>query len=130
MSTVIRGNDDFDTSDNASQAELDAKGITDSKQICTAWVNFDGTTTPPTIRDSFNVRDVVRTATGRYEVYFEEDMDNMNFSVTLTSNATGYGYIVPAEYYTRSSTSKTSASLYNGGAFVDGYIGLQVMGGK
>ncbi len=32
------------------------------KNQCTAWVNFDGTTTPPTIRDSYNVSSVVRTS--------------------------------------------------------------------
>lgn len=50
------------------------------KNACTAWVNFDGTTTPPTIRDSYNISDVVRTATGLFEAYFEEDMDNDNYS--------------------------------------------------
>ena len=50
------------------------------KNACTAWVNFDGTTTPPTIRDSYNVSAVIRTATGNYDVYFKEPMDNTNYS--------------------------------------------------
>jgi len=54
---------------------------TDDKSRCTAWVNFDGTTTPPTIRDSFNVSDVVRTATGVFEIHFTEDMDNANYTI-------------------------------------------------
>jgi hypothetical protein len=49
------------------------------KNACTAWVNFDGTTTPPTIRDSFNVSDVVRTDTGRFDVYFESNMNTTNY---------------------------------------------------
>lgn len=49
------------------------------KNQCTAWVNFDGTTTPPTIRDSFNVNDVVRTATGLFEIHFEVAMDNISY---------------------------------------------------
>lgn len=60
-------------------------GTVYSKNSCTAWVNFDGTTTPPTIRDSFNVSDVVRTATGRFEVYFEEAMDNTLYNFIGTS---------------------------------------------
>lgn len=51
------------------------------KNACTAWVNFDGTTTPPTIRDSYNVSGVVRTGTGQYDIYFEEPMDNTSYSI-------------------------------------------------
>lgn len=50
------------------------------KNACTAWVNFDGTTTPPTIRDSYNVSAVIRTATGYYDIYFKEPMDNNTYS--------------------------------------------------
>ena len=57
------------------------------KNQCTAWVNFDGTTTPPTIRDSYNVSSVVRTATGNYDVYFTTPMDNVNYSI---SGSVGY----------------------------------------
>lgn len=59
------------------------------KNACTAWVNFDGTTTPPTIRDSFNVSAVVRTATGAYDVYFTIPMDNANYSVVATGDGAG-----------------------------------------
>ena len=55
------------------------------KNACTAWVNFDGTTTPPTIRDSYNVKSVIRTGTGNYDVYFEEVMDNRNYVVGGTA---------------------------------------------
>ncbi len=61
----------------ASDVEVSGKFI--GKNACTAYVNFDGTTTPPTIRDSFNVSDVVKKATGQYEVYFEEGMVNTNY---------------------------------------------------
>jgi hypothetical protein len=37
---------------------------------CRAWVNFDGTTTPPTIRASGNVSSVTKTGTGDYTVNF------------------------------------------------------------
>jgi len=55
------------------------------KNACTAWVNFDGTTTPPTIRDSFNVSDVVRTATGRFKVYFETGMENQDYTMSSSN---------------------------------------------
>ena len=55
------------------------------KNACTAWVNFNGTTTPPTIRDSFNVSDVVRTSTGVFEIYFQTNMDNTNYSISSST---------------------------------------------
>ena len=49
--------------------------------LATAWVNFDGTATPPTIRDSYNVSNVTRTATGKFVVDFTVAMDNANYVV-------------------------------------------------
>ena len=51
------------------------------KNACTAWVNFDGSTTPPTIRDSFNVSDVVRVNTGDFE--FVTDLDISGISIVV-----------------------------------------------
>jgi hypothetical protein len=59
--------------------DIETNGEFKGKNACTAWVNFDGTTTPPTIRDSFNISDVVMTSTGYYEIYFENLMDNSNY---------------------------------------------------
>lgn len=59
------------------------------KNQCTAWVSFDGTTTPPTINDSFNVSDVVRTALGRFTIVFENTMDNANHVSVGRLNGTG-----------------------------------------
>ena len=56
-------------------------GTVYSKNSCTAWVNFDGTTTPPTIRDSFNVSDVVRTTTGDFDIVHSVQMDNATQTV-------------------------------------------------
>lgn len=57
---------------------LEAKEVLGKNQ-CTAWVNFDGTTTPPTIKDSYNVSSVVRNSTGFYDIYFKTQMDNVNY---------------------------------------------------
>jgi len=62
-----------------SHGDIEFYGVALGKNACTAWVNFDGTTTPPTIADSFNVDDVVRSATGKFEVYFKETMNNANY---------------------------------------------------
>jgi len=52
---------------------------------CRSWVNFDGTTTPPTIRASGNVSSVVRNGTGEYTVNFTEAMPDVNYATIVTS---------------------------------------------
>jgi hypothetical protein len=52
---------------------------------CRAWVNFDGTTTPPTIRASGNVSSVTRNGTGDYTVNLTTAMPDANFSIAVTS---------------------------------------------
>lgn len=49
---------------------------------CRAWVNFNGTTTPPTIRASGNVSSIIRNGTGDYTVNFALDMPDTDY-VTL-----------------------------------------------
>jgi hypothetical protein len=48
---------------------------------CRAWVNFDGTTTTPTIRASGNVSSVTRNGTGDFTVNFTTAMPDANYSV-------------------------------------------------
>jgi hypothetical protein len=47
---------------------------------CRAWVNFDGTTTPPTIRASGNVSSVARDGTGLFTVNFATAMPDANYT--------------------------------------------------
>lgn len=54
---------------------------------CRAWVNFDGTTTPPAIRASGNVSSVVRNSAGVYTVNLITALPDNNMSfATMTSN--------------------------------------------
>lgn len=46
------------------------------KNACTAWANIDMTTTPPTIRDSYEITGVIRTATGRLSGYVNMDRND------------------------------------------------------
>jgi hypothetical protein len=52
---------------------------------CRAWVNFDGTVSPPTIRGSGNVSQVTRGATGDYTITFTNAMPDANYAVTGTA---------------------------------------------
>jgi hypothetical protein len=45
-----------------------------------AWVNFDGTTSPGTIRASGNVSSVTRVATGEYTINFATALPDANYS--------------------------------------------------
>lgn len=54
---------------------------------CRAWVNFDGSTSPGTIRGSGNVSSVSRTGTGQYTVNFTTSMPDANYSVVGIANA-------------------------------------------
>lgn len=52
-----------------------------SKQVCKAWVNFNGTVV--TIRDSYNVASITDNGTGDYTVNFTSPMPNPNYSVNV-----------------------------------------------
>ena len=56
------------------------------KYACRAWVNFDGQTTPPTIRASGNVSSVTRTATGDYTVNFTTAMPDTNYAALISQS--------------------------------------------
>ena len=105
------------------------------KNACTAWVNFDGTTTPPTIRDSFNVSDVVRVSTGVFDIYFENEMKTLNCSSTFSQEAGGPALTLysgqikvvnnqKATVYSKLTNASTT-SLYNGPD-----MSVQIFGGK
>jgi hypothetical protein len=52
---------------------------------CRAWVNFDGTTNPPTIRASGNVSSVIKNGTGDYTINFAISMPDANYTIHLTN---------------------------------------------
>jgi hypothetical protein len=58
---------------------------------CRAWVNFDGTATPPTIRASGNVASVVRNSTGNYTITFTNAMPDANYVMNGNSIQVGSG---------------------------------------
>lgn len=78
---------------------------------CRAWVNFDGTTTPPTIRASGNVSSVTRNSTGLFTINFTTTMIDSNYVCNPSSVFTDAG----ATYGMRMSVGNASASnVYTG----------------
>jgi hypothetical protein len=55
---------------------------------CRAWVNFDGSTTPPTIRQSGNISSVGRNSTGNFTVNFNTSMPDTDYVFAGTSDST------------------------------------------
>jgi hypothetical protein len=74
--------DSVGTTQIANGSVIAAKlGTDEQKQICKAWVNFDGTTaTPSTIRSSYNVSSVTKNGTGDYTINFTTPMPNANYA--------------------------------------------------
>jgi len=65
-------------------------GANEQKQICKAWVNFDGTTSPGTIRSSYNVSSITKNGTGDYTVNFPVGaMADANYSGVFGCNDNG-----------------------------------------
>jgi hypothetical protein len=54
-----------------------------------AWVNFNGTTSPGTIRASYNVSSVTRNSTGDYTANFTNALADTNFACLLTGGSIG-----------------------------------------
>lgn len=65
--------------DSRAKTALNASGAAPI-YACRAWVNFNGTTTPPTIRASGNVSSVTINGTGNYTVNFTTAMPDANYS--------------------------------------------------
>jgi hypothetical protein len=55
--------------------------VGNQKQVCTAWVNFDGTGTV-SINDSFNVSSITDNGTGDYTINFSSTYANSNYCLT------------------------------------------------
>lgn len=55
-----------------------------------AWVNFNGTTSPGTIRASFNVSSVTKNATGDYTVNFTNALADANYAAVGSAGGDNY----------------------------------------
>jgi hypothetical protein len=93
-------------------------GTNEQKQICKAWVNFDGTTSPGTIRSSYNVSSVTKNGTGNYTVNFTTAMNDANYTTVGTCN--NFSTILGAPYVSSQtinsiqiSTGSTSPALFD-----------------
>lgn len=75
--------------DTTSPPAFQNSAGTEVGQLARAWVNFNGTTSPGTIRASFNVSSVTKNGTGDYTVNFTNAMPDANYAVTGTAGVGG-----------------------------------------
>ena len=108
---------------------LDSKTTGSPQQLCTAWVNFDGTT--GAIKGSYNVASVTRSAVGTYRINFITPMANINYVPVCLSNvltATDQGnqaYPVALNLAYVDVVNRVS------GAFIDRpFYGVSITGGR
>ena len=55
--------------------------------LCRAWVNSNGTTSPGTVRASFNVTSVTKNATGNYTVNFTNAFADANYGIAISTGS-------------------------------------------
>jgi len=74
---------------------------------CRAWVQFDGTTSPGTIRASGNISSVTRTATGNYTANFTNAMPDINYATAgiCTDDGVNPMFVGAAPSYTRTTSA-------------------------
>jgi hypothetical protein len=91
---------------------------------CRAWVNFNGTTSPGTIRASGNVTSVTKNGTGNYTINFTNAMPDANYAVAGTASA-GTNYpawgIATAHNVAPTTSNVTVYCGATGGSTVLGY---------
>jgi hypothetical protein len=91
------------------EAALSTKVDANSAQIAKAWVSFDGTTTPPTIKSSHNVASVSRTTTGVYVINFTAAFADANYCWTASARGTGASYYIA--YQSTAGNGQTATAL-------------------
>jgi hypothetical protein len=86
---------------------------TEIGQLCRAWVNFNGTTSPGTIRASFNVSSVTKNGTGDYTVNFTNALVDANCSTVVCGTGIQRCFTVVSN---TASATRIFVNYPNGGA--------------
>lgn len=70
------------------RAALNAAGLA-PVAAARAWVNFDATTTPPTIRAGLNVAEITVPSANVFRIVFDEELEDGDYAVTGMAVSTG-----------------------------------------
>jgi len=78
--------------------------------LCRAWVNFNGTTSPGTIRAQLNVSSVTKNGTGDYTLNFTNALPDTNYAITSWVRRENDN-VLPTACNAGSSWTKTTTAL-------------------
>jgi len=121
----------------------DSSTMSTSKGVAKAWLNFDGTSSPPTINNFHNIHQLEKLATGKYEITFTSGTLGDNYYMAIgSSNArstaaseedftmNNVGITLRSGDDAASLRSLTFAVLDEGGQFVDAKINELIVYGR
>jgi len=114
------------------QGDVRVGGKIHSPGAVTAWVQFDGTQSPPYIKESYNVTDIVDQGVGTYRIIFESPMDYTGYPCAATAAAESSA---AAGYVGVHDTQRAHVGIFtrrgDSGALLDSpLICLSVFGGR
>lgn len=109
------------TAGNITAAKVQNGGVTTN---ALAWVNFNGTTSPGTIRSSYNVGSVTKNGTGDYTLNFTNALSDANYAAVLgginaISTGSGGGRFINGPYGTQSTSQYRLTTIQSGVGAVD-----------
>lgn len=113
-SGILQLQSDGTTALTVASGNVTVAGTITASQTAKAWVIFDGTTTPPTIKSSFNVSSVTRSATGQYVVTLTNAITDANGCVTGAARILGTGSAYVSPYMDTSSTIQVNTNTTSG----------------
>jgi hypothetical protein len=123
------------TADGSGILKVQSNGVTTN---ALAWVNFNGTTSPGTIRSSYNVSSITKNSTGNYTVNYTSSLSDANYSLVGTSGGSVSGSTAASNSTLRinpgSATPFTTSSAAVTTGYADGnntdysYICLAIFG--
>ena len=90
---------------------------------CRSWVNFDGTTTVPTIRASGNVSSVTRNATGDYTVNFTTAMPDADYVIAASGASNAAFSLRPYDHITPRTTTSARVVYFSTSSFTNTIVG-------
>lgn len=126
---AVTGTGLVQSSDGSGVVKLQSNGVTTN---ALAWVNFNGTTSPGTIRSAYNVGSVTKNGTGDYTVNFTNTLSDANYVTVLTSRYTSgtvsYPLLESATVPT-TTTVRIVNQTYNSSGYTDtNYFNVAIFG--
>ena len=118
----VTGSASFDGSANISIATTGGASVGGAK----AWINFNGTTSPGTIRSSFNVSSVTKLQTGDYTINFTTAIGSIDYSVTSNASTSQNNFGVTSAYLFSSAGTTVRTYGLSGINSDFSYISVQV----